>query len=84
MPETTEKTHQLPFELLCEVCSIIQDTGYIGSAESYIKEFYGKDFSQLTACEAEMIVRQLGNKPGCLYEGDPKDLVITPIPPEEE
>lgn len=78
MEKQNQKPHQLPFNLLCQVCSVIQDTGFIGSAEDYVKEFYGKPFADLTVCEAEMIVRQLGTKPGCLYEGDPKDLKPTP------
>ena len=62
-----KKPHQLPFELMGKVCSVIQDTGYLGSADDYIKEFYGKPFAELTVCEAEMIVRNLSGKEGCLY-----------------
>jgi hypothetical protein len=52
---------------LGEVCSVIQDTGFIGSAEDYVKEFYGKPFAELTIWEAEMIVRNLSSKEGCLH-----------------
>lgn len=58
----------LPFNLTMEVCSVIQDTGFIGSAEDYVQKYYGKPFSELTVCEAEMIVRTLSNKKGCLHE----------------
>ena len=73
-----QKPHQLPFDLLGQVCSAIQDTGFVGSADGYVQQFYGKSFADLTVCEAEMIVRQLENKPGCLYEGDPKELIPVP------
>ncbi|RPH41486.1 MAG: hypothetical protein EHM87_19575 [Burkholderiales bacterium] len=59
---------KIPFELKTQVCSVIMDAGYIGSAEDYVKQYYGKSFDELTVCEAEMIVRQLKNKPGCLNE----------------
>lgn len=75
------KPHQLSFNLLSQVCSAIQDTGFMGSAEDYVRQFYGKAFADLTVCEAEMIVQQLEIKPGCLYEGDPKEL--TPAPEVE-
>ena len=68
----------LSLELKAEVCSVILDTGFISSAEDYVKQFYGKSFDELTVCEAEMIVRTLSTKPGCLYEGNPKDLEPTP------
>ena len=64
----------LPSELLREVCVVIQNTGYIGDAESYVQEFYGKSFDELNICEAELIIRTLKDKPGCLYEGNPEDL----------
>jgi len=67
MSQQNQKPHQLPFDLLGKVCSVIQDTGYLGSAEDYVKQFYGKEFSELTVCEAEMIVRNLSDKPGCLH-----------------
>lgn len=66
--DNQEKPHNLPFKLYGEVCSVIMDTGFIGSAEDYVQQFYGKPFAELTVCEAEMIVRMLGNKPGCLNE----------------
>jgi hypothetical protein len=72
----------IPSSLMYEVCSVIMDTGYIGSAEDYVKEFYNKDFSELTVCEAEMIVRTLGSKPGCLYEGK-GDLGLMPEEKED-
>jgi hypothetical protein len=62
------KNHNLPFKLLGEVCTVIQDTGFVGSAEEYVKQFYGKEFKDLTVCEAEMIVNMLKDKPGCLSE----------------
>jgi len=68
MNQQNKKSHQLPFDLLGKVCSVIQDTGFVGSAEEYVKQFYGKEFSELTICEAEMIVRTLADKPGCLSE----------------
>ncbi len=77
-----EKTHQLPFKLLGDVCSVIQDTGFVGSAEDYVQQFYGKSFAELTVNEAEMIVRTLGNKPGCLFEGDIKTL--EPVAEEQD
>ncbi len=58
----------LSLELLGEVCSVIQDLGYLGSAEEYVQEFYGKPFQELSQCEAEMIIRNLKDKPGCLFE----------------
>ena len=68
MTNPNPKPHQLSFELLGQVCSVILDTGYTDSAEDYVKQFYGKPFSELTVCEAEMIIRTLGTKPGCLSE----------------
>jgi len=62
------KNHNLPFKLLAEVCTVIQDTGFVGNAEEYVKQFYGKEFKDLTVCEAEMIVNMLKDKPGCLSE----------------
>lgn len=62
-----KKEGKLSFKLKAEVCSAIQDTGFIGSAEEYVRTFHKKEFGELTVCEAEMIVRTLGNKPGCLY-----------------
>lgn len=56
----------IPPKLSDEVCSVIQDTGFLGSAEQYVRKYYGKSFADLTVCEAEMIVRTLGSKPGCL------------------
>ena len=72
------KPHQLPFELFTEVCSVIADTGFFGSVEEYIKTYYGKSFAQLTVNEAEVIVRTLSTKKGCLYEGKAEDLIPTP------
>ena len=63
---------------MVEVCSVIQETGFVGTANEYVKIYYGKSFEELTYVEAELIVRQLGSKPGCLYEGDPKNLEPTP------
>jgi len=68
MSKQNQKPNQLPFDLLGKVCSVIQDTGFVGSAEEYVKQFYGKEFKDLTICEAEMIVRNLSDKPGCLHE----------------
>lgn len=62
------KKNKLPFDLKMEVVVIIQDTGYVGSAEDYVKQFYGKEFLELTVNEAEMLIRNLSDKPGCLYE----------------
>lgn len=57
-----ERPHQLSFELMGQVCSAIQDSGFVGSAAEYVREFYNKPFSELTTCEAEMLVRQLQGK----------------------
>lgn len=57
----------LSSELIGQVCSAIMDTGFVGSADDYVKHFYGKPFVDLTTYEAEMIIRTLGNKPGCLF-----------------
>jgi hypothetical protein len=46
------------------------DTGFVGNAEDYVKTFYGKPFEELTVCEAEMIVRNLSDKPGCLHQSE--------------
>ena len=54
-------------KLIEEVCIVIQETGFLGSAESYVKKFYGKEFVDLTQVEAEMIVNNLQNKKGCLF-----------------
>lgn len=56
-------------ELMKEVCSVILDTGFSGSSEEYVKVFYGKPIEELTTCEAEMLVNQLKDKPGCLHGG---------------
>jgi len=63
-----EKPSQLSTKLMAEVCSVIMDTGFIGSADDYTKAYYGKPFNELTVCEAEMIVHILGPRPGCLNE----------------
>jgi hypothetical protein len=57
----------LPFDLKAAVCDVIMETGFVTSAEDYIRQFYGKGFDELTVCEAEMIVRNLKDKPGCLF-----------------
>jgi hypothetical protein len=44
------------------------DTGFTGSADEYVQKYHNKPFEELTVCEAEMIVRHLGNRPGCLQE----------------
>jgi len=64
---------KLSLELLGEVCSVILDTGFSGSAEDYVKTYYGKPLSELTVNEAEMIVRNLSNKPGCLFDKGDND-----------
>ena len=56
---------KIPFKLKCEVVSVIMDTGFLGNAETYVQQFYGKSFDELTTYEAEMIVATLKNKPGC-------------------
>jgi hypothetical protein len=53
-------------KLIEEVCCVIMETGFVGNADEYVKQFYGKPFVDLTTCEAEMIIRTLGNKPGTL------------------
>lgn len=65
---------KLSFDLRAKVCVVIMDTGYVGSAEEYIKEFYNKEFDELTTCEAEILVRTLENKKGCLFEPLPEIL----------
>ena len=59
---------KLSSDLRAKVCVVIMDTGYVGSAEEYFKEFYNKEFDELTTCEAEILVRTLENKKGCLFE----------------
>ena len=66
--EKSDYKSALSLKLLGEVCSVIADTGYLGSAEEYVREYYGKSFQELTQCEAEMIVKNLGDKKGCLFE----------------
>jgi hypothetical protein len=61
---------KLSFDLRSKVCVVIMDTGYVGSAEEYIKEFYNKEFDELTTCEAEILVRALEDKKGCLSENN--------------
>lgn len=68
MTKAPDKTSPLSSELLAEVCSVIQDTGFKGSAEDYVKQFYDKTFAELTVCEAEMIVANLQDKKGCLFD----------------
>ena len=63
-----EKTSNLPPDLLEKVCIVIMDTGFAGSADEYVQQYYGKPFAELTICEAEMIVRTLSNKQGCGQE----------------
>jgi hypothetical protein len=58
----------LTFDQKAEVCSVIMDTGFVGNAEDYVQQFYNKPFDELTTCEAEMLIRTLGNKAGCLHE----------------
>ncbi len=61
---------KLSFDLRSKVCVVIMDTGYVGSAEEYVKEFYNKEFDELTTCEAEILIRTLEDKRGCLSEND--------------
>lgn len=56
----------IPFNLKMEIVVIIQDTGYLGTAEEYVKQYYGKSFDELNLNEAEMIVANLKKRPGCL------------------
>lgn len=56
----------LPQNLLYETVNVILQTGFAGSAEEYVQTYYGKDLKDLTVCEAEMIVRCLKDKDGCL------------------
>ena len=60
-------------KMIEEVCCVIMETGHGGSADDYVRQFYGKPFVELTACEAEMIIRQLGTKPGCLFEAGERE-----------
>ena len=57
----------IPFKLKQAVVNVIMQTGFLGNAEDYIKQFYGKAFDELTVNEAEMIVRNLSDKEGCLF-----------------
>ena len=59
--------YKIPSKLLAEVCSVIMDTGFVGNAEDYVQKFHKVPMSELTVCEAEMIVRTLGDKKGCLF-----------------
>ena len=60
-------------KMIGEVCCVIMETGWLGNADEYVKQFYGKPFVELTMCEAEMIINTLQNKPGCLVDpGDKK------------
>ena len=54
-------------KMIEEVCCVIMETGFVGSADDYVKKFYGKEFVELTQVEAEMIVNNLQNKKGCLF-----------------
>jgi len=65
---------KLSSDLRGKVCIVIMDTGYVGSAEEYVKEFYNKEFDELTTCEAEILVRTLENKRGCLFDSALEDL----------
>ena len=56
----------IPFNIKMEVVVILQDTGFLGTAEDYVKQFYGKTFEELNLNEAEMIVANLKEKKGCL------------------
>lgn len=58
----------LPFSLKSQVVSVIMDTGFVGNAEAYVQKYYNKTFDELTVNEAEMIISNLQNKPGCLNE----------------
>ncbi len=66
--EKSNYKSNLPFELKAEVCSVIIDTGFVGSAEDYTRQYYGKSFEELTQVEAEMIVATLKDKKGCLAD----------------
>lgn len=59
---------KLSFNLRAKVCVVIMDTGYVGSAEEYVREYYNKEFDELTTCEAEILIRTLEDKKGCLSE----------------
>ena len=68
----------LPFKLLGELCSVIQDTGFVGSAEEYIQQFYNKSFEQLNVCEAEMIIMRLKEETGKLFNTKEGNYDIAP------
>jgi len=57
----------LPSKLKRQVVDVIMQTGFSGNAEEYIRTFYGKAFDELTICEAEMIIGNLKDKEGCLF-----------------
>ncbi len=49
----------LSTSLIAGVCSAIMDSGFQGSAEEYVKLNLGKEFNDLTVCEAETLIMQL-------------------------
>ena len=61
------------FKLKAEVVSVIQDTGFPGSAEEYVHKYYRKEFDELTVCEAEMIILMFKDKPGILVPKEEKN-----------
>ncbi len=53
-----------------EAVSVIMDTGYIGSADDYCKEYYGSAFSDLSDEQIKLIIKTLKDKKGCLWKGN--------------
>ncbi len=85
LKELGDKPHQLSFELNAEVCSVIQDSGFVGTAEDYVRQYYKKEYWQLTVEQAEGIVKALKDKPGCLLntpEGGYEQSRTTPEQPK--
>jgi len=62
------ENHKLSYETVKEFCIVVQDTGFCGSAEEYVKKYYDKPFSELTETEALFAIQYLKDKKGCLAE----------------
>lgn len=64
----SDSQNRLATNLRMEVVSTIMDTGFHGTAEEYVQKYYSKTFDELTQCEAELMIKILRKRPGCLNE----------------
>lgn len=53
---------------IAELCSVILDTGYMGTPAEYLKAYHNKDVDELTPDEIKSLTDEIGKKRGWLWE----------------